>query len=189
MSRRQTYYPQERSGILHRERYGLIHVCYGTGVGKTSRCIGLAIRAAGAGLKVVWAQFMKGGESSEARILSQIPNISYRCPGKHPFILSKGPTSIHYEHAETALYFARQAVRERADLLICDEILNTVIFGVLNKSQILDLMDFCRGRTELVMSGADAAPEIRAGADYVTHFVQQKHPYYSGHIARRGIEY
>jgi cob(I)alamin adenosyltransferase len=185
----QVYYPQERSGILHKERYGLIHVCYGQGVGKTSRCIGLAIRAAGAGLKVVWSQFMKGGQSGEAKILSEMPTVSYRCPGKHPFILTKGPTSMHYEHAETALYFARQAVKEGANLLICDEILNTVIFKVLQKSQILDLMDLCRGRTELVMSGADAAPEIRANADYVTEFIQRKHPYYSGHVARRGIEY
>jgi cob(I)alamin adenosyltransferase len=183
------YYPQERSGLLHRERYGLIHVCYGQGVGKTSRCIGLAIRASGAGLRVVWTQFMKGADSGEARILSGMPNVSFRCPGRHPFILSKGPKSIHYEHAETALYFARQAVRQGAELLICDEILNTVIFGVLQKSQLLDLMDQCRGATELVMSGADAAPEIRSQADYVTEFVQRKHPYYSGHLARRGIEY
>ncbi len=183
------YYPQERSGILQKERCGLIHVCYGGGVGKTSRCIGLAVRASGAGLKVVWSQFMKGGQSSEARVLRDIPNVSYRCPGRHPFILSKGPSSIHYEHAETALYYARQAVKQGADLLICDEILNTVIFSVLSESQILDLMDLCRERTELVMSGVDAGGEILGGADYVTEFVQKKHPYYSGYIARPGIEY
>lgn len=184
-----SYYPQERSGILHREAYGLIHVCFGQGVGKTSRCIGLAVRAAGAGLAVTWVQFMKSGDSSEAEVLRQTLKVDYRCPGKHPFILSGGPKSVHYEHAESALWMAKEAVKRGATVLICDEILNTVVFGVLNKSQLLDLMDTCRGKTELVMSGADAAPEIIASADYVTEFVQRKHPYYSGHLARRGIEY
>lgn len=184
-----SYYPQERSGILHREAYGLIHVCFGQGVGKTSRCIGLAVRAAGAGLDVTWVQFMKSGDASEAEVLRNTPLVDYRCPGKHPFILSAGPKSIHYEHAESALWMAKEAAKKGATVLICDEILNTVVFGVLNKSQLLDLMDACRGRTELVMSGVDAAPEIIASADYVTEFVQRKHPYYSGHLARRGIEY
>lgn len=174
---------------MRKQKYGLIHVCYGQGVGKTSRCIGLAVRAAGAGLKVTWVQFMKSGTSSEAMVLSDLPAIAFKCPGKHPFILSSGPKSIHYEHAETAMWFARQAAKQGGDLLICDEILNTIIFGVLHREQILELMDRCRGRTELVMSGADAPAEVRAGADYVTEFVQRKHPYYSGHIARRGIEY
>jgi cob(I)alamin adenosyltransferase len=84
---------------------------------------------------------------------------------------------------------AREAVKQGTTLLICDEILNTAIFGVLGSSQILDLMDQCRGKTELVMSGAAAAPEIIAEADYVTEFVLRKHPYYSGHLARKGIEF
>ncbi|MGD9125434.1 MAG: cob(I)yrinic acid a,c-diamide adenosyltransferase, partial [Desulfarculaceae bacterium] len=59
----------------------------------------------------------------------------------------------------------------------------------LDLYHILDLMNRCRGHAELIMSGADAHPAIIARADYVTKFVQEKHPYYRGHIARRGIEY
>jgi len=184
-----SYYPQERLGILHREGYGFIHVCFGQGVGKTSRCIGLAVRAAGAGLFVTWVQFMKSDDSSEAEVLGRTLKIDYRCPGKHPFIFSAGPKPVHYEHAKSALRMAKGAVKKGTTVLICDEILNTVVFGVLDKSQLLDLMDTCRGKTELVMSGTDAAPEIIASADYVTEFVQRKHPYYSGHLARQGIEY
>jgi cob(I)alamin adenosyltransferase len=158
-------------------------------VGKTSRCIGLAVRASAAGARVVWVQFMKGADSGEAPVLSALPNVSYRCPGPHPFILAEGPRPIHHQHAEQALHFAHQAVGEGAEVLICDEILNTVIFEVLQEAQLLDLMDRCRGATELVMSGADAAAEICSRADYVTEFVQRKHPYYAGHQARRGIEY
>ncbi|MGD8560936.1 MAG: cob(I)yrinic acid a,c-diamide adenosyltransferase [Desulfarculaceae bacterium] len=184
-----TYYAEEREGLIRDTGMGLIHVAYGQGVGKTSRCIGLAVRAAGAGFKVHWIQFMKSGTASEAIILSQLAGVSFKCPGKHPFILSQGPNSIHYEHAESALWFAKQSVKEGADLVICDEILNTLIFKVLDLYHILDLMNRCRGQAELIMSGADAHPAIIARADYVTKFVQEKHPYYRGHIARRGIEY
>jgi cob(I)alamin adenosyltransferase len=147
------------------------------------------VRAAGAGLAVTWVQFMKSGDSGEAEVLRQSLKVDYRCPGKHPFILAAGPQSVHYEHAESALSMAREAVQRGVTVLICDEILNTLVFGVLQKRQLLELIEACRGKTELVMSGADAAPEIIAAADYVTEFVQRKHPYYSGHLARRGIEY
>ncbi len=184
-----TYYTQERSGHIRNAGMGLIHAYFGQGVGKTTRAVGLSIRAAGSGLRVVFVQFLKSGTAGEANIFEQVPNISYRCPGKHPFILSQGPQSVHYEHAETSLWYAKRAIKEGTHLLICDEILSTPIFGVLRLEQLLELMDRCRGQVELVMTGIDADPAIRAGADYVTEFVQRKHPYYSGHIARKGIEY
>lgn len=132
---------------------------------------------------------MKSGTGGESNVFHSLPNISYQCPGRHPFILSHGPTSRHFEHAESGLWLAKNAVKEGADLVVCDEILSTPFFGVLHLEQVLKLMDICRGRSELVMTGMDADPAIRAGADYVTEFVARKHPYYSGHIARKGIEY
>ena len=39
---------------------GLVHFYTGDGKGKTTAAIGLAVRAAGAGRQVVFAQFMKG---------------------------------------------------------------------------------------------------------------------------------
>ena len=184
-----SYYSEERSGLIQDKGFGLIHVCYGQGVGKTTRSVGLSIRAAGAGLKVVYVQFLKSGDSSETNIFAMIPDIEYKCPGEHPFILSKGPQAVHYRHAKAALGYAEQAVVSGAQVLVCDEILNTLVFEVLEKEQILGLMDRCRNRVELVMTGVDAPPEIIAASDYATRFVQEKHPYYAGNIARRGIEY
>jgi len=182
-------YRQERSGFIRDEGLGLIHVCHGPGVGKTTRSIGLAVRAAGAGLKVVYVQFLKSGQSSETVIFASIPNLEYKCPGKHPFILSKGPREAHYQHAEKALGYAREASGAGVDLLVCDELLSTIFFKVLAEEQILDLMESCRGRVELVLTGMKAPRRIIDAADYVTKFVQEKHPYYQGHIARKGIEF
>ena len=54
---------------------GLIHVYCGDGKGKTTAAIGLAVRAAGAGKKVVFTQFFKDGSSSEIKVLQGVENI------------------------------------------------------------------------------------------------------------------
>jgi len=183
------YYTQKRSGLIEDKGLGLIHIYYGKGVGKTTRAIGLAVRAAGDNRQVDFVQFMKSGTSSEVAIFKKIPNIHFRCPGKHPFIMSHGPEKIHYEHAAKALQFAFEAIDSATDLVVCDEILSTVIFDLLKKEQVLDLMERCRNKAELIMTGIDAPDEFIDLADYVTEFVQIKHPYYSGARARKGIEY
>jgi len=151
--------------------------------------VGLAIRAAGVGLKVHFVQFMKSGTSGEIIIFANIPNIRYQCPGRHPYIISKGPEAVHYDHAAQALQMAFEAVEAGAELLICDEILNTLIFKLLEKKLVIELMKMCRNKTELVMTGASAPQDLIELADYVTELRQIKHPYYSGAKARRGIEF
>lgn len=136
----------------------------------------------------MWSS-LKSGKSSEVDLLNQIPNITYRCPGKHPFIRDGGPGEVHFKHAQEALGYAWEAIELKADVLICDEILNTLIFKVLKLEKVLELMDGCRGKVELAMTGSDAPPEIIDAADYVTELVQRKHPYYSGTQARKGIEF
>jgi cob(I)alamin adenosyltransferase len=183
------YYTQKRSGLIEDKGLGLIHIYYGKGVGKTTRAIGLSVRAAGDNRQVDFVQFMKSGTSSEVVIFKKIPNIAYWCPGKHPFIMSHGPATIQYEHAAKALQFALEAIDRRTHLVVCDEILSAVIFDLLKKEQIVDLIERCRNKIELVMTGIDAPEEFIKLADYVTEFVQVKHPYYSGARARKGIEY
>ena len=74
-------------------------------------------------------------------------------------------------------------------MIICDEMLSAVVFEVIAVQQALNLIARCRTRAELVLTGIDAASEIIAASDYATEFVQVKHPYYKGHMARRGIEF
>ena len=78
-------------------------------------------------------------------IFVAIPNIHYRCPGKHPFILSRGPDAMHHEHAEKALEYADEAIKRGTDLLICDEMLDTLLFNLLEKDEILHLVERCKG--------------------------------------------
>ena len=122
-------------------------------------------------------------------MLKKIPNIRYRCPGKHPFIMSKGTQPVHFKHVEKGYKYILEAIENGSQLLICDEILDTILFGLLEKERLLDLMERCKGKVELMMTGRTAPKELIEKADYVTELVQIKHPYYSGAKARRGIEY
>ena len=183
------YYYGRRSGLVEDKGLGFIHIYYGQGVRKTSAAIGLAARAAGNDLQVDFVQFMKSGDSGEVATMKRIPNIRYWCPGQHPFIMSRGAEAVHYEHAEKALKHALEAVERGTHLLVCDEILDTIIFELLQKDRVRDLMERCKKKTELVMTGRYAPPEFVEFADYVTEFTQVKHAYYKGARARKGIEY
>ncbi len=188
---RAIFYPQKREGSIKEldPGLGLVHLYFGQGVGKTTRALGLAVRAAGKGIQIDFIQFMKSGSSGEVATLRNIPNIRYRCPGKHPFIMSRGPDVEHFKHAEKAYGFAIEAIDSGVRLLICDEILDTLVFDLLKKEQLLDLMKRCKGRVELVMTGMHAPLDLIKAADYATEFSQIKHPYYKGIRARKGIEY
>lgn len=134
------YYHQKRSGLIKDVGLGLIHLYYGQGKGKTTSAVGLAVRSAGCNYQVDFVQFMKSGTSSEVAIFKQISNFRYWSPGKHPYIMSRGPLPEHFEHAAKALSFAFEAIERGTHLLVCDEILDALIFNVLEKEQLLDLM-------------------------------------------------
>ena len=58
---------------------GLIHIYCGDGKGKTTAALGLSLRAAGSGKRVVLLQFFKDGKSSEFTALAHVPGIEVIC--------------------------------------------------------------------------------------------------------------
>ena len=61
---------------------GLIHIYCGDGKGKTTASLGLSLRAAGAGMRVLYVQFFKDGRSSEFRLLEREGNVTFLRPEK-----------------------------------------------------------------------------------------------------------
>ena len=57
---------------------GCLHIYCGDGKGKTTAAVGLAVRAAGYGMKVLFCQCMKDGSSSEVKMLEKL-GIDYCC--------------------------------------------------------------------------------------------------------------
>lgn len=56
----------------------MISVYHGDGKGKTTAAVGLAVRAAGNAIPVLFVQFLKDGSSGEIRVLQQLPGVETR---------------------------------------------------------------------------------------------------------------
>ena len=64
----------------------MIQLYIGDGKGKTTAAVGQAVRAAGSGYRVMFCQFMKGGETGELEVLKELSQVEiYRCEREFPF--------------------------------------------------------------------------------------------------------
>lgn len=167
---------------------GLVHVYTGDGKGKTTAALGLAIRAAGQGMKVAFIQFIKGEPCGEHIFVKQY----------HPFEIvqissgdsfQKSKQQLSQEAQQTLTYATEQILSGNYDLVVLDEIFVAINQGLITTKQVLDLLDSKPATVELVLTGRNAAPEITQRADLVTEMLMIKHPFTGGTNARRGIEY
>lgn len=169
-------------------RHGLIIVHTGDGKGKTTAALGLAIRAWGAGLKVLILQFIKGERrSGELKALDAL-GIEVRQMGLG--FTSKGELDKHKAAAQSAIESARKEILSDAwDLIILDEINYAVKFNLLSAAEVLELIRIRPPQLHLVFTGRDALPELIDAADLVTEMKLIKHPFQNGVAAQVGIEF
>lgn len=67
---------------------GMVHIYCGDGKGKTSAAVGLAARAAGAGLSVLFAQFLKTGDSAELAALGRMGGVDVALPARYDVLVA-----------------------------------------------------------------------------------------------------
>ncbi len=168
---------------------GLVHVYTGDGKGKTTAAIGLAIRAAGAGMRVLFVRFMKTGESSELPALARFEDlITVRTFGRPGFIRGV-PDPEDIRIAREGFLDTEEAVRSgNFGLAVLDEVLVAVHFGLVPVEDVLGLIEEKPPHVELVLTGRRADPRIVARADLVTDMHEVKHYYQAGIPARKGID-
>ena len=170
---------------------GYVQVYTGNGKGKTTAALGLALRAAGHGLRTYIGQFMKGqqyGELEAAKYLR--PYLTIEQYGRPGWVHVQGPPEEEdVQLAREGLRKAREAMLSgKYQIVILDEIITAHRFGLIPLS---DLMVFIASKPdglELVLTGRHAPPEIVATADLVTEMVEVKHYFQKGVFARDGIE-
>jgi cob(I)alamin adenosyltransferase len=73
-------------------------------------------------------------------------------------------------------------------LVALDEVNVAYTLGLISLSDLLGLIDARSRRTELVMTGRGAPPELISAADLVTEMREIKHYFTAGVAARKGIE-
>ncbi|MGN0157575.1 MAG: cob(I)yrinic acid a,c-diamide adenosyltransferase [Brotaphodocola sp.] len=172
---------------------GLIHIYCGDGKGKTSAAVGLAVRAAGRGRKVLVARFLKTDDSGEVEILKQIPGITVMpCDRTFGFIFRMKEE----DKAEAAQYFTERfrracamAAEDGYDVLIIDEIMASCNYGMVPEAEVTAFLKTKPEEMEVVLTGRDPSDALLELADYVTEMKMQKHPFTRGIPAREGVEY
>ena len=171
---------------------GLIHIYYGNGKGKTTTGMGLITRAAGYGCKVLLYQFMKNNQTSERKILEQVPNITIengREQVKFSFQMTpeeKAEARKFYE--EEFKRITQKAEKEQYDVLFMDETIYTVSAGLLDEQLVLKFLREKREDLEVILTGNTPSEDMIQLADYVSEIRMIKHPYQKGQPARKGIE-
>ena len=193
---------------------GLIHIYCGDGKGKTSAATGLAVRAAGCGMKVLFARFLKNEESGELKILDGIPGIDvihmersygffrtlsseeqeevkamYRALWrKITELAGKTGDGMDPEAGEDGAGAPAPAV-ERYDMLVIDEFMAAYNYGLIPHGEALEFLREKPDHLEIVLTGRDPDESLKEMADYISEIRKVKHPFDRGITARRGIEY
>ena len=170
---------------------GYIQIYTGDGKGKTTASLGLALRAAGHGLKVRIIQFMKGwidyGELNGVRMLG--PNVRLEQAGRDTFVDRNSPDPEDVRMARQGWELAKGVILgKQADLVILDEINCAVDFGLLPEAEVLETLKGKPEGMEIVLTGRNAPVSFIELVDLVTEMREVKHYYAKGVDARVGIE-
>lgn len=168
---------------------GYVQIYTGNGKGKTTAALGLSLRAAGAGLKVYIAQFMKMGEYSEIKALKRFSDlITVEQFGTGKFILDQPSPEEILAAKEGLKRISAIIAAGTYDLIVLEEANLAVKFNLFPVADLLDIINAKPEPLELVITGRYADPEIIKKADLVTEMKEVKHYFQKGVAARIGIE-
>lgn len=170
----------------------MIQCYFGNGKGKTTASVGAAIRYLGCEKRVLYVSFLKDGTSSELNILTQLPNLEVKIP---PVVYrlydNQNPQKTEALSQAYTCFFCEelQRIAPSFDMIVMDEILDTVSFGYLEESRFLELVKSWSNRSEIILTGHKLSENIARICDYISEVSSKKHPFEQGKPSRRGIEY
>lgn len=173
---------------------GLIHIYTGEGKGKTTAAIGLTVRCAGSGGRVIFCQFLKDNRSSELNILRSLPQVELvlapTCYGFYKFLNEQQRAEARQTYSQLLRQALHAASRpeQPARLLILDEAVAAYNHKLLEQEVLLDFLRHKPTELEVVLTGRQPAPELMELADYLSDIHKIKHPFDHGIPARQGIE-
>jgi len=175
---------------MQSDMMGYLQIYTGNGKGKSTAAFGLALRAAGAGMSVYIAQFVKGRNYSEITAVRQhLPQITIRQFGRGCFIVER-PTDEDVAAAREGLAVVSEVLNSGAyDMVILDEATIAIYYDLFTVGELIEILKTRAAGCEVVITGRYAPEELIEVADLVTEMREVKHYYRQGIEAREGIEY
>lgn len=171
---------------------GLIHLYCGDGKGKTTAATGLAVRAAGTGMRVLFVQFFKNGASSEIKSLQQLKLVRtmHSAIPHHRFSkmdeAERIQAGIDYRGL---LKDVLDAANDGVELLVLDEVVSACNHGIVHEETLVNFLRTKPEHLEVVLTGRNPSEDLLALADYATEMRKIYHPFDRGVRARYGIEF
>ena len=169
----------------------MVHVYCGDGKGKTTAAMGLALRMAGAGKRVLIGQFFKDGSSGEIRVLQTVPGVeTLHCktvPGRYARMTEAQRETARQDYSRYLLELLEKG-REK-DLLVLDEVISALNRGIVPMEPVVEFLKTWGQEKEIVLTGRNPSQTLLECADYVTEMKKQKHPFDRGIRARKGVEF
>lgn len=170
---------------------GLIQVYTGDGKGKTTASLGLALRAAGHGLKIFVIQFMKShGAYGEAKVAGLLPGLTIIAAGREGLVNLKDPEPADRKLAEEGWELAKKIISAgEAELVVLDEINVAMACGLVDVNEVVAFLKDKKYQAEIILTGRGAPAEITDIAHLVTEMRKIRHPFDQNISPRRGIDY
>ena len=171
---------------------GLIHLYYGHGKGKTTAVLGLGLRAAGHGWRVLLVQFLKAAATGELASIGAIEGFTVLRPRVGRALAMRrdgaGRAELRAQHDQLLGAAIEAAEQRRCELLILDEIVAAVNRDLVDRGTLLDFLRHKPAPLEVALTGRDPDDELLALADYVSEVRKVRHPFDRGIPARPGVE-
>lgn len=167
----------------------MIIVYTGNGKGKTSACVGQAVRALGQDMTVAFVQFMKkDGQAGEQRMLSRLLETNFLAGGRG-FLRNAEDRPEHRQAALATLRWAMERL-PHVDMLVLDESLYALSADILTREEVESVLAHAREHdTHVVLSGRNSPDWLNEAAHLVTDMGEIKHPWQQGIVATAGIEF
>jgi cob(I)alamin adenosyltransferase len=185
-----------RRGDYRESTKGLLMLNTGDGKGKTTAAIGVLVRAAGRGMRCCMIQFMKSRTDryGEHDSLEKLGIETHTMGDGFTWDTNDRSQDIRTSEQTWALCLEKMRGGEY-DLLVFDELLYVLSYGLLDIDAVIDAIRRVRvdqPNLHLILTGRnvdDALRTIIDEADMVTEMKEIKHPFNSGIFAQQGIEF
>ena len=169
----------------------MLQVYTGTGKGKTTAALGVALRGAGHGLKTLMLCFLKDDpEYGEAKAAGFVPGFELRQVGRDAFVNFRNPAQVDLDLCRKGWEMAKEAIlNKQVNIVILDELNIVLATKMLPLQEVVDFLKAHQHELEIITTGRGAPEELIKIADLVTDMNEVKHYFHKGVSSRLGVDH